>query len=84
MHLCVPSLRHDLDTAVVQRLPDTQVEVDFQPGLLVVKLVRQADAEQVGPEHCDAALTFFKEHAQGLLLARIGETQRHVHWLSPP
>ena len=41
-------LRNDVDAAVVQGLPDAQVKVNFQAGLLVMKLVRQADAEQVG------------------------------------
>src|SRR5215217_3827097 len=32
-------LRNDVDATVVQRLPDAQIEVDFQAGLLVVELV---------------------------------------------
>jgi hypothetical protein len=32
-------LRNDVDAIVVQRLPDAQIEVDFQAGLLVVELV---------------------------------------------
>jgi len=36
-------VRNDFDAAVVQRLPDAQIEIDFQAGLLVVKLMRQPD-----------------------------------------
>lgn len=32
-------LRNDVDATVAQRLPDAQIEVDFQAGLLVVELV---------------------------------------------
>lgn len=32
-------LRNDVDATVVQRLPNAQIEVDFQAGLLVVELV---------------------------------------------
>ena len=33
-------VRNDFNAAVVQRLPDAQIEIDFQAGLLVVKLMR--------------------------------------------
>jgi hypothetical protein len=36
-------VRNDFNAAVVQRLPDAQIEIDFQAGLLVVKLMRQPD-----------------------------------------
>ena len=32
--------QNDFNVAVVQRLPDAQIEIDFQAGLLVVKLMR--------------------------------------------
>jgi hypothetical protein len=36
-------VRDEFNAAVVQRLPDAQIEIDFQAGLLVVKLMRQRD-----------------------------------------
>ena len=77
------SLGNDLDPALVQRVPHAEIEVDFQTCLLIVKLVWQADAEQVLSEHFDVALALFEEGAQRISLARIGQAQGHVHWLSP-
>ena len=42
-----PTLRNDVDAAVVQGLPDAQIEIDFQTGLFVVKLVWQTNTQQV-------------------------------------
>jgi hypothetical protein len=41
------ALRNDVDVAVVQGLPDAQIEVDFQAGLLLVKFMGQTDTQQV-------------------------------------
>jgi hypothetical protein len=43
----VSHLRNDVDAAVVQGLPDAQIEIDFQTGLLLVKFVWQTDTQQV-------------------------------------
>ena len=43
----VSHLGNDVDAAVVQGLPDAQIEIDFQTGLLLVKLVWQTDTQQV-------------------------------------
>jgi hypothetical protein len=40
-------LRNDVDATVVQGLPDAQIEIDFQTGLLLVKLVWKTDTQQV-------------------------------------
>lgn len=43
----VSHLRNDVDATVVQGLPDAQIEIDFQTGLLLVKLVWKTDTQQV-------------------------------------
>ena len=39
-------LRNDVDASVVQGLPDAQIEIDFQTGLLLVKFMGQTDTQQ--------------------------------------
>jgi len=55
----------------VQRLPDTEIKIDFQAGLFIMKFMRQIDPEHVGREYFDAALTFFEECTQGVSLGGI-------------
>jgi hypothetical protein len=71
LNICLRSLRHDLDPAVVQRLPDTEIQIDFHACLLIMKFVRQIDPKQVGSEQFNAALTLFEEGTQAVSLGGI-------------
>ena len=63
----------------MQRLPNTQIEIDFQSRLLIMQLMRQADAEQVGSDFLDAALALFEERPQGASLFSVTQSEHDVH-----
>jgi hypothetical protein len=81
--LCVVS-RHDLDAAVMQRLPNTQIELELQAGLLVMQLMRQADAKQVGGHLLNTAFTPFEERTQSVSLSRVSQSEHHIHLSASP
>lgn len=70
----VSHLRNDVDAAVVQGLPDAQIEIDFQAGLLLVKLVWQTDTQQVVRQLLDLALALFEERAEGVSLVGVSQS----------
>jgi len=74
------ALRNDVYAAVVQGLPDAQIEIDFQAGLLLVKLVWQTDTQQVVRQLLDLALALFEERAE--VGSLVGVSQSHVTYIS--